>query len=474
MLLRPAAFAAAIRWCLLGPRPAAGPPSASAAVCVRAAAGGSRARSASAPLEAGRARGLRSAFLAGELPASAASGALGRPASSLRGLASPARASDDGSAPPAKPSRGAPVRSRSAGRPPRPARRRQVEADENAESERQFLSRRPKPRRPSDPAKDSTRALGDLVESIAKDVRHARAGVEEAGGQQRRPQLRAGIPPQELERLQKVIARAGLASRRAAEQLIADGRVRVNGERVTELGTKVGAGDSVVVDGREIRVGEEAPAASYVLVYKPRGHVSTVQDDRGRPTVLEAVPGARERRLVPVGRLDAESEGLMLLTSDYALVNVLTHPRFEHEKEYLVEVDARLAPDELRSLREGVSWIDEDAGKVVTSLPCSVEVAASGPNGRRASQRGAAWLRFVLREGKKRQIRRMVDAVGRRVLSLVRVRIAGLELGRLAPGEHRELSPAEADALRASTEAAPPRPSPSPSARPAPRPRAQK
>ena len=239
------------------------------------------------------------------------------------------------------------------------------------------------------------------------------------------------------ERLQKALARAGVASRRAAEQLIREGRVAVNGQVVRELGTRVDpARDRVTVDGQPL-----APPAArhYVLLNKPRGYVSTARDEWGRPTVLDLVP--REGRLYPVGRLDADSEGLLLLTDDGDFALRLTHPRYKVPKEYHVLVPAPVPAEALVRLRAGVELAE---GR---TAPAEVAVLRHEPPG--------TWLRVVLRQGWKRQVRRMLAAVGLPVARLVRVRVGGLTLGDLPPGAWRALSPAEARRALGSEEHAP-------------------
>ncbi len=241
------------------------------------------------------------------------------------------------------------------------------------------------------------------------------------------------------ERLQKVLARAGIASRRKAEELIRQGRVEVNRRVVTQVGVKVDPErDEIRVDGERVR--PERLRRRYVALNKPRGVITTVRDPRGRPTVMDLVPRAREHALVPVGRLDRESEGLLLLTNDGDLVNRLTHPRYGHEKEYRVEVYG--VPDErdLKALRRGIVL---DDGR---TAPAEVWVERRGEH--------TSTLRLVLREGRKRQIRRMMRAIGHPVKRLVRLRVGNVTLKGLPPGGWRELTPAEVEQLKAS--AAPP------------------
>jgi len=253
----------------------------------------------------------------------------------------------------------------------------------------------------------------------------------------------------EGERLQKVLARVGLASRRACEELIEAGRVTVNGE-VAHLGQRVDPSrDEVTVDGARVPV---APGLVYYLLNKPAGVVTTASDPQGRPTVVDLVPD--EPRVFPVGRLDADSEGLILLTNDGSLAHRLAHPSFGVEKEYLVEVEGRPAAGAIRRLREGV---DLDDGR---TAPARVSIVAPGA------------LRVVIHEGRNRQVRRMCEAVGHPVIRLVRARIGPLADRGLRPGQWRTLTPAEVRRLETAV-AAPrpaPRPAPPPRGRRAPRP----
>jgi pseudouridine synthase len=236
------------------------------------------------------------------------------------------------------------------------------------------------------------------------------------------------------ERLHKVLAHAGVASRRAAERMIRDRRVRVNGLLVVELGTQVDpTRDRIEVDGRPLDRGETAH--HYVVLNKPVGVVSTAHDPEGRATVVELVHATR--RVYPVGRLDIDSEGLVLLTDDGELTFRLTHARFGIEKEYQVHV---VCPDfgerQLEELRRGVMLEDGLARAV------RVQLIRSAPRD--------ALVRVVLIEGRQRQVRRMLAAVGCAVEALQRVRIGPLPLGELKAGQHRELRQREIDALRAS------------------------
>jgi 23S rRNA pseudouridine2605 synthase len=231
-----------------------------------------------------------------------------------------------------------------------------------------------------------------------------------------------------MTRLQKVLAERGVASRRASEELMREGRVRVNGAVVREMGTRVAPDARIEVDGRAVGA---PPRHRYVLLNKPRGIVSTARDERGRPTVVEAL-GARER-LYPVGRLDEDSEGLVLLTNDGAWAERVLHPRHGHEREYEVLVSGAVPQSAIGALRRGIA-LDEGIARAVR-----VAAPSRGPRG--------SLLRIVLRTGWKRQVRRMCAAVGLRVLRLRRTRIGPLALGRLRPGAWRELTAREVRAL---------------------------
>lgn len=244
-------------------------------------------------------------------------------------------------------------------------------------------------------------------------------------------------------RLQKAMARAGVASRRASEELIREGRVRVNGRQVTEMGWQVDPEhDEIVVDGRVIHI---APERQYVKLHKPAGVLSVVHDDRGRPDLASLMPGARG--VHPVGRLDLDSEGLVLLTDHGELTHRLTHPRHRHTKEYAVLVRGIPTDRTLRRLREGVDLEDG------VTAPAEVVPERGGRWGKAPS--GSSWLRFVLREGRKRQVRRMCEAVGHPVRRLIRTRIASLELGDLPAGGYRPLTRGEVERLLEEADLAP-------------------
>jgi 23S rRNA pseudouridine2605 synthase len=228
----------------------------------------------------------------------------------------------------------------------------------------------------------------------------------------------------EGERLQKVMARAGLGSRRACEELIAAGRVAVNGE-VANLGRRVDPdADRLEVDGVPVSV---RPGRVYYLLNKPAGVVTTAADPEGRRTVVDLLPA--EPRVFPVGRLDAATEGLLLLTNDGELAQHLTHPRYGVEKEYLADVEGRPTPAAARRLRQGVELEDGPTAPA--------KVAIVPPSG----------LRITIHEGRNRQVRRMCEAVGLPVRRLIRTRIGPVADRRLRPGQWRPLSNEEVRAL---------------------------
>ena len=244
------------------------------------------------------------------------------------------------------------------------------------------------------------------------------------------------------DRLQKIMAAAGVASRRACEDLMVAGRVQVDGQVVTELGTKVDPDKvTITVDGQPIK---QPKRHVYYKVYKPRGVLSDIGGDtRGRQTVADLLP-EDARRVFPVGRLDLISEGMVLLTDDGALANRLTHPRYEHPKVYYVLVQKMPTMMALETLRTGV---DLPTGR---TRPCKVNVTTNLPEGLILDEGTAkgVWLRIVLREGKKRQIRHMTAAVGYPTQRLVRWSIGPVTVEGVNPGEYRALTGQEVGSLK--------------------------
>ena len=233
------------------------------------------------------------------------------------------------------------------------------------------------------------------------------------------------------ERLQNVLSHRGVASRRHAAEIIAAGRVTVDGAVVTEPGVRVDpAAVKIAVDGRPLATAQERTRT--IMLYKPVGVLSSVSDPFGGETVADLLRGKVRERLVPVGRLDKDSEGLLLMSNDGDLTLRLTHPRYEHEKTYLVRAAGRWSEEKLRILRGPVTMPD---GYV--TRPCPVEVV-------RETQNNITILRFRLREGRKRQIRYMCSAAHLVVLALKRISVGALEMPReMKPGEWRDLTPAE-------------------------------
>jgi 23S rRNA pseudouridine2605 synthase len=235
-----------------------------------------------------------------------------------------------------------------------------------------------------------------------------------------------------MERLQKVIARAGIASRRKAEDLIKEGRVKVNGKVVTELGLKVSTSDRVEVN--EIQIEKEEPV--YFLLYKPRGVISSVNDDKGRKVVTDFFPHLKER-IYPVGRLDYDTSGLLVLTNDGEFANLLMHPKNEIDKVYVAKVKGIPLKENLRKLERGIRLED---GR---TAPARVKLLSAD------SKKQVAIVEITIHEGRNRQVRRMFEAIGNEVLKLKRERYGFLTLSGLRTGDARELTPHEVKQLRA-------------------------
>lgn len=232
-------------------------------------------------------------------------------------------------------------------------------------------------------------------------------------------------------RLNKYIAQAGVASRRRADELIAYGKVRINGKVVRELGTMVQAGDKVDVSGTPIAPNVQT---AYLVVHKPSGVMTTMRDPEGRRTVADLVPRGTAR-VVPVGRLDYDTAGVLLMTNDGDLANRLLHPRYGVEKTYRATIAGRLSPDDVKRLHDGVGL---DAGERASSAAVRVV----------AVRAGSSVVDITVREGRNRQVRRMFDALGHPVQALVRLRFGPIALGDLPVGHTRALTPKELSALQ--------------------------
>ena len=230
-----------------------------------------------------------------------------------------------------------------------------------------------------------------------------------------------------LERLQKLIARAGICSRREAEKLIAAGRVKVDGQIVRELGAKANLNQNISVDGKLLTFDDEK---IYLMLNKPRGYVSTAHDERGRKTVLDLLGENFQGRVYPVGRLDLNSEGLILLTNDGDLTNALIHPRYEVSKTYRVKISGDVTEEKLDRLRAGVELDD--------GLTAPAEIYLLDKD----------LVEVTIHEGRNRQVRRMLAAVGCDVKRLRRIKFAGLTLDGLKVGKFRELTAAEVAELK--------------------------
>lgn len=255
------------------------------------------------------------------------------------------------------------------------------------------------------------------------------------GGRPQKRRRSARPPVEQAEhpdgpRLQKVLAAAGLGSRRECEELITTGRVEIDRQVVTQLGTRVDTTKHEVrVDGMALNLGRRL----YYAVHKPKGVVSTTRDPGGRPRVVDLVP-SRDIRLFTVGRLDLHSEGLILVTNDGDLANHLTHPRYGIQKVYLVQVVGRPEPEVLEQLRRGVHL----AEGVVRAESAEIK----------SHHKDSTWLEIVLREGLNREIRRMLARVGHKVVRILRVAVGPIKLGKLPAGSSRPLTPDEIRQLR--------------------------
>lgn len=233
----------------------------------------------------------------------------------------------------------------------------------------------------------------------------------------------------DIMRINKYLSGCGIDSRRKCEQLVTDGRVRVNGKTVKELATDIKDGDAVEVDGRHV---EPVHRAVYIMLNKPKGCVCTVSDDKGRKTVLDFVK--IKERIFPVGRLDYDTEGLLLLTNDGELANRIAHPKNAVKKVYAVRVEGEPTEAELKRLRAGVTY------NGVKYSPAQVKVAEKSEKETK--------LEITVCEGKNHEIKNMIESLGRRVMFLKRIEVGGLRLGGLSRGEWRYLNAKETDRLK--------------------------
>ena len=234
-----------------------------------------------------------------------------------------------------------------------------------------------------------------------------------------------------MERLQKIIANSGYCSRRKAEELIINGKVKVNGETINTLGSKASYADTIIINGVILKLEPK----EYVLLYKPRGVVSSVHDDKGRKTVVDIVES--ENRLYPVGRLDYDTSGLLLLTNDGELTNLLIHPSHEVEKVYVVKIEEAVSPKLVKSLENGVLIDGKKTGKAKVKIK------------KIDKKKKSSLIELTIYEGKNHQVKKMFEAIGYKVSKLKREKFAGLTLDGLKSGEYRHLNIKEVKKLYA-------------------------
>ena len=234
-----------------------------------------------------------------------------------------------------------------------------------------------------------------------------------------------------MERLQKIIANSGYCSRRKAEELITSGKVKVNGETINTLGSKASYADTIIINGVTLKLEPK----EYVLLYKPRGVVSSVHDDKGRKTVVDIVES--ENRLYPVGRLDYDTSGLLLLTNDGELTNLLIHPSHEVEKVYLVKIDDIVNPSLVKSLSNGVVIDGKKTGKARVKIK------------KIDKKKKSSLIELTIYEGRNHQVKKMFEAIGYKVSKLKREKFAGFTLEGLKSGEYRHLNIKEVKTLYA-------------------------
>ena len=234
-----------------------------------------------------------------------------------------------------------------------------------------------------------------------------------------------------MERLQKIIANSGYCSRRKAEELILNGKVRVNGEVINTLGSKVSYSDTIIINGVTLKLEPK----EYVLLYKPRGVVSSAHDDKGRKTVVDIVES--ENRLYPVGRLDYDTSGILLLTNDGELTNLLIHPSHEVEKVYVAKIDDIVIPSLVKSLEKGVIIDGKKTGKARVKIK------------KIDKKKKSSLIELTIYEGRNHQVKKMFEAIGYHVSKLKREKFAGLTLDGLKSGEYRHLNIKEVKKLYA-------------------------
>ena len=234
-----------------------------------------------------------------------------------------------------------------------------------------------------------------------------------------------------VERLQKIIANSGYCSRRKAEELILSGKVLVNGEVINTLGSRASYSDTIIINGVTLKLEPK----EYILLYKPRGVVSSVSDDKGRKTVVDIVES--ENRLYPVGRLDYDTSGVLLLTNDGELTNLLIHPSHEVEKVYIVKIDDVVNPELVKSLAKGVMVDGKKTGKARVKIK------------KIDKKKKSSIIELTIYEGRNHQVKKMFEAIGYKVSKLKRERFAGLTLDGLTSGQYRHLSIKEVKKLYA-------------------------
>jgi 23S rRNA pseudouridine2605 synthase len=268
-----------------------------------------------------------------------------------------------------------------------------------------------------------------MMEGTRREARGTRSGLKRGSGSSLAPRT-PGLEPAGV-RLQKVIADAGVASRRKAEDLITAGRVIVNGRVVRELGTRVDPErDHVKVDGHHLKA---APPQAFIMLNKPKGVLSTLNDPEGRPTIKDLLQGV-SLRVFPVGRLDYDTEGLMLLTNDGEIAQTLLHPRYHVSKTYLAKVKGVLTDEKIAELERGVRLEDGRTAPAIVKKAGKAEANS--------------WIELTIYEGRKHQVKRMLEKVGHPVLKLERIRFGPLALGDLRVGRYRFLTDREANAIR--------------------------